>query len=1761
MRLPTFSPVPRRWPLFGPAVLLLILIVVSAAIWAGTSPAGAQDSGELRVSATADPANPETNESTRLTATIANPPSEGEPAYDWEGSLEGGEWYSYGNKASLSWLTGQAETWAFRVTVSYDSGETAMSEAVTVTWSEPAPEPTPTPTPEPTPEPTQEPTPEPTPEPTQEPTQEPKPTPEPTQEPTPEPTQEPTPTPTPPPAPAVTGVAVTSNAGDDDTYILGDVIRVMLTFREAVEVTGTPQLKIDMDPADWGEKWAGYESGGGTASLTFAHTVVEPNYSTQGIAVLENSLELNGGTIQSASSDTGAALAHDGRDHDPEHKVDWRQSPITTPTVTAVEITSDAGDEDTYLLGDTIRITLTFSERVNVTGTPQLKIDMDPADWGEKWAGYHGGSGTARLTFAHTVVEPNISTQGIAVLENSLDLNGGSIKSASSDTDAELSHTGRDHDARHKVDWQRTRPNRAPVVNTGTHNYDWFIGRNNAPRGVLVSKSFYQVFTDPDGDELTYSVSIADHHRQLLNEFSIGLDHRTPENSHRPLEAFHRVWFRAEPESDWKANSPALSDPVLVTATVTATDPEGLSVSLDGDFLIWWESHPEVVRATASEQAIELTFDAAVEDDPAPTAGQFTVNVVNEDGTTGTVSVSSVSVNGAVLTLGLGSELATGQTVTLDYAHDDDTPLKRAAEGGDHAPGFTGQAVAALPGAVSNLEVIAEPGWKALLVTWDAVEGATSYKLRWRQVGGEFEAASAVTVSDPTGVITVSDYGQWEVRAQGCNDAGCGPEAAATVNVVRAASLRLERAVDSEDNVRSRTLSANWDRVEGAASYSLSWQRLGGDSQANAQAQTQAQSARQSRSVSAASLSSGQDVDVQTSNQLTFGAEETGAEFTVPDDGAYRAEFRALDDGNGLIAMASNLVNQAPGQPDTTPPRLVRGEINGDTMTFYFSEPLDEDATGCRFQVIFSWGYGNVWGNFTARPRKGEVSGNKVVVVGLSWRTGWPGWERAQPGYSVRVYYFKDDSVVPAGERLRDLAGNEVLTPHRSQDGAFPATRTIWIDNLTQPPLLERAEAHPRWLSLTFDETLDGNSVPAASAFTVTVNGSAASMAAVEPVAVSGDTVTLVLASPVSSTDAVTVSYAKPPVKPLRGTETDGAAPSFSARSVTNLVGTVPSVSQVAITSTPADGEAYAADETVQVSLTFTEAVAVTGAPRLRIKLAPAYGEKWADYSGGSGTATLTFAYTVAEPDRSTRGVAVLRDALDLNGGTIRSVATPQTDAHRWYPGRDHDGGHMVDWRRSEPGVPWVTGVAITSDPGADGVYAQDDVIQVTATFSEAVNVDTTGGTPHLKIRMAPYLWWMVQDYEARRADYPWLDLDYAERRADYASGSGTAELTFEYTVLGVNRSTQGVAVLGSGLELNGGAIRSTDATPVNARLRYEGLRHDRDHRVDGKIPPLLDVAVAGTKVSVAFGEALDGDAVPPASAFTVKRTPQGGSEEIVGLSGAPTIAGGAVALTLAEPVLATDTDVKVSYSKPTANGDRKLMDPAGNEAASFTDRAADATDTTPPRLVWGQIDGDVITLYFSEALDEDSVSTGIREGDRFRLHLDYSESWPQDGQCPDRNNYSFTAKPREVYSKGNTVVVVGLLDKEKRRASVDWTIINFYYTADAAFTQRLRDLSGNPVNTPRPHHVSTRSSTDIIRLENVTWLPLPQSAAVSGNRLTLTFNAPMDRGAVPEASAFTVKVNGSAVSLAGSNPVSVSGRDVTLTLAAAVASGDTVIR
>ena len=120
----------------------------------------------------------------------------------------------------------------------------------------------------------------------------------------------------------------------------------------------------------------------------------------------------------------------------------------TAPTVSTVAVTSNPGTDDTYALGDTIEVGLTFSEAVTVTGAPYLLIDVGGTN---RRADYHSGTGATQLKFQYTVLAGDDDDDGIAVVENSLTLNGGTIVATDDSTAATLDHAALTTTA-HKVD-------------------------------------------------------------------------------------------------------------------------------------------------------------------------------------------------------------------------------------------------------------------------------------------------------------------------------------------------------------------------------------------------------------------------------------------------------------------------------------------------------------------------------------------------------------------------------------------------------------------------------------------------------------------------------------------------------------------------------------------------------------------------------------------------------------------------------------------------------------------------------------------------------------------------------------------------------------------------------------------------------------------------------------------------------------------------------------------------------------------------------------------------------------------------------------------------------------------------------------------------------------------------------------------------------------------------------------------------------------
>jgi uncharacterized repeat protein (TIGR02059 family) len=97
-----------------------------------------------------------------------------------------------------------------------------------------------------------------------------------------------------------------------------------------------------------------------------------------------------------------------------------------------------------------------------------------------------------------------------------------------------------------------------------------------------------------------------------------------------------------------------------------------------------------------------------------------------------------------------------------------------------------------------------------------------------------------------------------------------------------------------------------------------------------------------------------------------------------------------------------------------------------------------------------------------------------------------------------------------------------------------------------------------------------------------------------------------------------------------------------------------PTISTISISSTPGADSIYGAGETITATLSWSETVTVSGAPRIPIQ---GLTSKFLTYSGGSGTTSLTFTYLVTSGDVDRDGISLSANTLALNSGSITDAA------------------------------------------------------------------------------------------------------------------------------------------------------------------------------------------------------------------------------------------------------------------------------------------------------------------------------------------------------------------------------------------------------------------------------------------------------------------------------------------------------------------------
>ena len=618
----------------------------------------------------------------------------------------------------------------------------------------------------------------------------------------------------------------------------------------------------------------------------------------------------------------------------------------------------------------------------------------------------------------------------------------------------------------------------------------------------------------------------------------------------------------------------------------------------------------------------------------------------------------------------------------------------------------------------------------------------------------------------------------------------------------------------------------------------------------------------------------------------------------------------------------------------------------------------------------------------------GFVAGDVTVANGTA--SGFSG-----SGTAYRV------TVTPAADVDGDVTVSVSADAARASNGVgnAAASETFAVDTLA--PGLSSAAVTGNALTLTYDEALDGSSVPAGADFAVTVDGTTVALAATNPVTISGSAVTLTLAAAVAPTDTVTLSYTAPGSGAKLQDAVGNAAANLTNRAVTNdtvaptvLIAsdaTFPTKDPFAVTF------AFSADVTGFVAGDVTVANGTASGfsgsgTAYRVTVTPD-----ADYAGdvtvevsadvaqasngvGNAAATETFAVDTLAPALST--ATVTGNTLTLTyDEALDGSSAPAASA---YEVRAGPPGSLTTVALAATNPVTISGSAVTltlasavaptdtvtlsyTAPGS-GAKLQDELGNAAASLTDrAVRNDTLAPT----VLIASDATFPTKDafavtfaFSADVTGFVAGDVTVTKGMASGLTGSGTS-----YTV-----------TVTPAADYAGDVTVEVPADVAQASNGVGNAAASETFAVDTLAPALSTAAVSGNTLVLTYDEALDGSSVPAGADFAVT---VGGTTVALAATNPVSVSGRTVSLTLAAAVAPTDT-VTLSYTAPGSGA--KLQDELGNAAENLTGRAV-TNDTAVPTVAIAsdatfptkdRVCGDVRLLG-----GRDGVRCGGRDGDQ----------------------------------------------------------------------------------------------------------------------------------------------------------------------------------
>ncbi len=246
-------------------------------------------------------------------------------------------------------------------------------------------------------------------------------------------------------APTVSGVSTTAAA--NSTFNLGQSISILVTFNEAINVTGTPRLSLN----DTGV--ATYSSGSGTSTLTFTYTIGLGQNTSDLDYLNTTALALNGGTIRDLAGNTAVltlpATGTDGLATQDITIVTPTSDIAVTMTVSSAKVlpggaigytitvtNNGPNDASAVTLSDTLPAGLTFGVQKQTSG-PTFSLSHN----GNTISGTIATLASGAAATIVVVADVGLSTASGAVFTNTATVATSSVDPTSQNNTATVSST------------------------------------------------------------------------------------------------------------------------------------------------------------------------------------------------------------------------------------------------------------------------------------------------------------------------------------------------------------------------------------------------------------------------------------------------------------------------------------------------------------------------------------------------------------------------------------------------------------------------------------------------------------------------------------------------------------------------------------------------------------------------------------------------------------------------------------------------------------------------------------------------------------------------------------------------------------------------------------------------------------------------------------------------------------------------------------------------------------------------------------------------------------------------------------------------------------------------------------------------------------------------------------------------------------------------------------------------------------------------